>query len=293
MLLVVSFVFIVLRVSGDPVRTMMPDDTMPEIIEYYRTLWGLDRPLYEQYFRYIQSIVQGDFGISFQDSRGVVSLIIERLPATLRLGIPAYLIAVILGTGLGVVAALRHNQVIDRAVMAVAVFGFSMPNFFFGILLIIIFSVWLRVLPSSGSATPAHLVMPVITLATAHAASIARFARSSMLEILNEPYIRTARAKGLPAWHRNLYHALPNALIPIITIMGLKFGHLIAGAIVIETVFAWPGIGRLLITSVDLRDLAVVQALVLMMAASMITVNFIVDMLYGAINPQVRQSAKG
>ena len=292
MLLVVSFTFVVLRVSGDPVRTMMPDDVSVEVIEHYRALWGLDKPLWQQYLLYVRSILQGDFGISFQDNRDVVSLIVERLPATLRLGIPSYLIAVSLGTLFGVIAALKRNSPVDRSVMTVAVFGYAMPNFFLGIMLILIFSVWLRVLPSSGSTSAAHLVLPVITLATAHAASIARFARSAMLEILNEHYMRTARAKGLTIGYRTFRHALPNALIPIVTVMGLKFGHLIAGAIVIETVFAWPGIGRLLITSVDTRDLAVVQALVLMMSASMITVNFIVDILYGVINPRIRQ-AKG
>jgi len=279
---------IVLRMSGDPVRTMMPDDVSPELVEYYRQLWGLDRPMWEQYLRYVGSVLRGDFGVSFQDNRGVASLILERLPATLQLGIPSYVLAVILGTALGMIGALKRNTPMDRGVMGLAVFGYAMPNFFLGILLILGFSVWLRILPSSGNSTAAHMVLPMITLATTHAASIARFARSAMLEILNEPYMRTARAKGLPAVVRNLRHALPNALIPIVTIMGLKFGHLVAGAIVIETVFAWPGIGRLLVQSVDLRDLAVVQALVLMMAASMVAANLAVDVLYGVIDPRVR-----
>ncbi|MCR8723902.1 ABC transporter permease [Frigidibacter sp. ROC022] len=288
MLLVVSFAFVVLRLAGDPVRTMMPEDVSPKVIEHYRQLWGLDRPLWEQYLRYIGSALRGDFGVSFQDNRGVVSLIAERLPATLRLGIPAYLLAVVFGTTMGIVAALRRNSATDRGMMTIAVFGYAMPNFFLGIVLILIFSVWLRILPSSGDTRSSSIILPMITLATAHAAAIARFARSAMLEILNEPYMRTARAKGLSAMVRNLRHALPNALVPIVTIMGLKFGHLVAGAIVIETVFAWPGVGRLLIQSVDTRDLAVVQALVLMVAASMITANFLVDVFYGLIDPRVR-----
>ena len=292
LLLVVTFVFVVLRAAGDPAAALLDDDTPPDIVEYYRHLWGLDRPLHEQYYKYIVSVLHGNFGESFQDSRGVIPLIVEKIPATLQLGISAYALAIILGVSLGMVAALRRNTIIDRAAMTVAVFGYSMPNFFFGILLILIFGVWLRVLPSSGSSTLSHMILPLITLTTAHAASIARFSRSAMLEVLNEPYMRTARAKGLSNLRRNISHAFPNALIPIVTILGLKLGHLIGGAIVIETVFAWPGVGRLLISSVSVRDLAVVQALVLMIAASMVGMNLFVDFLYGLIDPRVRLSRR-
>lgn len=286
--LVVTFVFIMLRTTGEPTDTLLPDDSPPEVIEFYRKAWGLDKPLYEQYVLYFKSVFRGDLGRSFRDNRDAVLVMVERIPATLRLGCSALGLAIVCGILLGIFAALHRNSVLDRMTMALAVFGYSMPNFFLGILFIFLFAMRLRILPSAGSETFLHMIMPLITLTAAHAAGIARFSRSAMLEVLNEPYIRTARAKGLSYWRRLLRHALPNAMIPIMTIAGLKVGHLIGGAIIIETVFAWPGVGRLLVMSVASRDLAVVQVIVLMLSCSMIAANLIVDLLYGWVDPRIR-----
>jgi peptide/nickel transport system permease protein len=286
--LVVTFVFIILRITGDPADTLLPDDSPPEVVEFYRKAWGLDKPMVEQYALYFKSVFQGDLGRSFRDNREAIEVMVERIPATLRLGCAALGLAIVCGILLGIFAALHRNSLLDRTTMALAVFGYSMPNFFLGILLIFLFAMKLRMLPSAGSETFAHMIMPLVTLSAAHAAGIARFSRSAMLEVLNEPYIRTAKAKGVPYWGRLVRHALPNALIPIITVAGLKVGHLIGGAIIIETVFAWPGVGRLLVMSVATRDLAVVQAIVLMLSCSMIAANLTVDLLYGWVDPRIR-----
>jgi peptide/nickel transport system permease protein len=187
-----------------------------------------------------------------------------------------------------VLAALKRGSAIDRFAMTFAVLGYSLPNFFLGILLILVFSLQLRWLPSSGSETLWHLVMPALTLGTAHAGGIARFTRSAMLEVLNRNYMRAAKAKGVPRQRRLYRHALPNAAIPVVTHLGFRIGHLVAGAIIVETVFAWPGVGRLMISAVAARDLAVVQALVLMTALAMITANLVVDLAYGWIDPRIR-----
>ena len=204
------------------------------------------------------------------------------------MGLTAFLCSLALSIPMGVVAALNRNKPIDRFVMSFAVFGFSIPNFFFGIVLILIFSLTLRILPSSGSDTWWHLILPVLTLATHEAGTVVRFTRSSMLEVLNKPYMRTARAKGVPKRPRIQWHALPNAAIPIVTILGLRLGHLVAGSIVIESVFAWPGVGRLLVNSVASRELAVVQAILIIVATSMVFVNLFVDVLYSWIDPRLR-----
>lgn len=288
MWLVITFIFIILRVTGDPTDTLLPDDTPPEVVAFYQQAWGLDKPLHEQYVLYFKSVFQGDLGRSFRDNRDAVELVLERIPATLRLGGTALGLALLAGIMLGIVAALHRNSLMDRMTMAFAVFGYSMPNFFLGILMIYLFAMKLRILPSAGSDTFAHMILPLITITTSQAAGIARFSRSAMLEVLNEPYIRTARAKGLSYWRRLLRHAFPNAMIPIMTIAGLKVGHVIGGAIITETVFAWPGVGRLLIMSVAARDLAVVQTIVLMLSCSMITANLVVDLLYGWVDPRIR-----
>ena len=221
----------------------------------------------------------------------VIDIILERVPATLSLGLVAYLLAVLIGIPLGIVAALQRGRFVDRAIMAFSVLGFALPNFFLGILMILLFSLVLQVLPSSGTGTIWHFVMPAVTLGTFTAGTLARFTRSAMLEVLEKPYMRAAAAKGVPAVKRILFHALPNAAIPIVTIVGLNIGQLIAGAIVVETVFAWPGVGRLLVTAVSQRDLALVQGLVLFIAATMVLANLIVDLSYGLLDPRIRETA--
>lgn len=291
MWLVVTFAFIILRMSGDPIEILVGDEAEPEVIEYYRKLYGLDRPIYEQYFYYFAGIATGDLGISLSDERDVVEMVLEAIPKTLQLGSTALALSILLGVPFGIVAALNRNKPIDRLVMSFAVFGFSLPNFFLGILLILLFSLSLRVLPSSGSETLWHMIMPVITLGTSAAGSLARFARSSMLDVLNKSYMRTAAAKGVPRFRRILRHALPNAAIPLVTVLGFRIGDLISGSIITETVFAWPGVGRLLVTSVSSRDLAVVQAILLMVALTMVLANLTVDLLYGWIDPRIRTSS--
>lgn len=287
---VVTFTFVVLRTSGDPVVALLGAEAMPAEIAQFRAQWGLDQPLWVQYLRYFGQMATGHFGISYRDGRQVVDIIGERVPWTLLLGLVAYVVAAGVGIPAGIIAALNRGRFLDRAIMMFAVFGFALPNFFLGILMILLFSLVLQVLPSSGTGTIWHLVMPALTLGTFTAGSLARFTRSAMLEVLDRPYMRAAAAKGVPKWRRILQHALPNASIPIVTVIGLNLGHLIAGAIVVETVFAWPGVGRLLVQAVSSRDLAVVQALVLVMAATMVTANLVVDLVYGLLDPRIREA---
>ena len=285
---VVTFAFIVLRVSGDPVQSLLGPDATVEEIAQFREAWGLDRPLPEQYLRYVVQMASGEFGTSYRDGRSVTEIIAERVPWTVLLGLSAYVMAILVGVPAGIVAALRRGSALDRLVMGFAVFGFALPNFFLGILLILLFSLTLQWLPSSGTGSILHLLMPAATLGVYTAGTLARFTRSAMLEVLSKPYMRAAAAKGAPPLYRVLRHALPNAAIPIVTIIGLNLGALVGGAVVVETVFAWPGIGRLLVTAVTSRDLAVVQALVLLVAVTMVAANLAVDLLYGLLDPRIR-----
>ncbi|WP_316980162.1 ABC transporter permease [Shumkonia mesophila] len=291
--IVVTFVFFVLRLSGDPVLAFVGADAPPDVLLYYTKLYGFDQPLHVQYFRYVVNLFHGDFGISVAEGRDAAELVAEAVPRTVLLGGISLLISLVAGLPLGMIAALHRNKAIDRLVMSFAVFGFSIPNFFLGILLILIFSLWLRLLPSSGMGTVWHLIMPAITLSTSTVGQIARFARSSMLEVLSKPYMRTAKAKGVHRERRLRWHALPNAGIPIITIIGFRLGDLVVKSIITETVFAWPGAGRMLVVSVASRDLAVVQALLLLTAATMVVANLLVDLAYGWIDPRIRTGADG
>jgi len=288
LILAVTFVFVILRAAGDPVLAMLPDDTSPEIVEQMRQAWGLDLPIWQQYLRYWQGALQGDLGTSIYEGRPAVDLVLERIPQTLLLTVPSFFFMLIVGVPAGIWAALRRNSGVDRVIMSISVSGYSLPNFFLGILLILIFSVQLRLLPSAGSGSAAHLVMPVLTLGTAGAGVIARFVRSSMLEVMNKHYVRAAIARGVPRRIVLTRIALPNAAIPVITIVGFMIGTLIAGSIVTETVFAWPGAGRLLLDAVSSRDLAVVQVGVMLIATSMIVTNFTVDMVYFLVDPRLR-----
>lgn len=289
---VVTFVFFVLRLTGDPTDQLLPDDIAPEIADYYRALWGLDRPVWEQYVRYFQAAVQGDFGVSFRNGLPAIDIIWQRVPKTLELGAATFATALLIGIPLGILAALHRDRWVDRVTMSFAVFGFSMPNFFLGILLILLFALQLRMLHSSGYGTWQHMVMPVFTLATAFAGAIARYTRSAMLEVLSQDYMRTAEAEGARLGVRVWRHALPNAAVPIVTIVGFSLGGMIGGAVITENVFAWPGVGRLLTNSVGDRDLAVVQGIVMLVAATMVVANLLVDLAYGWLDPRVRVGAK-
>jgi peptide/nickel transport system permease protein len=285
--LIVTTVFVVLRLSGDPAVYVLGLEVAPEALDAFREQWGLNKPIWEQYLVFIQNVSHGDFGQSLMEGREAMTAVLARMPKTMLLmGITA-LATFLIGIPAGIYSALHHNSWVDRTTMAVTVASFSLPNFVTGIFLIVIFSIVLGWLPTSGSESWAHLVMPVITMATAEAAVFARFTRSAMLEVLKQPYMRTALAKGLP-WHRAVrWHALPNTAIPTVTIAGFFVGSLIAGGVVTENVFAWPGVGRLLVASVENRDLAVVQVIVMLIAASMVTTNLVVDLLYGWLDPRI------
>ena len=286
LLICMTLVFVVLRVSGDPATVLLPDDAPLEVQQEYRRQWGLDRPLPEQYLRYIAGLTEGRLGISFAEQRPAREVVLERLPNTLLLGGCAILFALAIGLPLGLLAALRHNTWLDRAAMGFAVLGFSLPSFFLAILLILLFSLKLRVLPSAGSDTWAHLVMPVAALGAGLMGKIARFARTSMLEVVAQPYIRAARAKGVFPLRVILVHALPNAAVPILMFLGIEIGLILTGAVVTETIFAWPGLGRVLVTAVGQRDLPVVQAAILLIALIMVLSNLMVDFIHAAIDPR-------
>lgn len=292
LLVVATAVFIMMRFSGDPVSALAGPDATPELIAQISARWGFDRPLHEQFWSYLTGIIRGDFGLSVRTYDPAFQVFLERVPATLLLGLTSLALAIMIGMPLGIIAAVNQHTAFDRFVMALSVLGFSMPNFFLGILLILLFALQLQLLPSFGAGTWQHLVLPTVTLALSSAGAIARFSRSCMLDVLNQPYIAAARARGIKSDRRTLIHALPNASIPLVTILGLRFGDLIAGAIIVETVFAWPGVGRLLASSVAVRDLAVVQVIVLATALTMIIANLAVDLLYGLLDPRIRRTAK-
>ena len=289
--LVVSFAFVVLRLSGDPAMTIMSPEAPPEAIAAFRTAWGLDRPVWEQYFSYFGAILHGELGQSMRDGRPAMAVVLERIPATLMLTIPALIVKVGIGVPAGVFAALYRNSWIDRLVMALAVAGFTVPSFVLGLILVLIFAVSLGWLPSGGQDSWRNIILPVITMSLGGAGVLARFTRSAMLEVLGQPYIRTATAKGVPWAAVVRGHALPNAAIPTVTIVGFMVGALIAGAVVVESVFSGPGVGRVLVVAVANRDLAVVQCILLLVAATMVSANFIVDLLYGVLDPRLRSAA--
>ena len=283
----VTAVFLALRLAGDPAEIMLSVETPPDVRAHYREIWGLDRPLVEQYLRYLGSVARGDFGLSFGDDRPAFAAVADALPKTFLLGGCALMLALLIGMPLGILAALRHNSAVDRFAMAVAVLGYAIPIFFLGILLILLFALKLRILPSAGSETPWHLILPVVTLALPLAGRLARFSRTATLEVLGKPFIRAARARGVMPLSVVLRHALPNAAVPLLMFIGIEIGHILAGSAVVETIFAWPGIGRLLVDSVTTRDLAVVQAVILTVTVVMVAANLLVDILHILIDPRL------
>lgn len=283
----VSVVFVVLRLSGDPADVLLPEDTPAEVKADYRERWGLNLSIPEQYTRYVGAVVKGDLGISFADGRTALAVVAEAVPNTLLLAASALTLALAVGLTLGIVAALHRNTLVDRIVMGIAVLGFSMPTFFLGILLILLFALTLRWLPSSGTETWWHLVMPTLTLAAGLIGKVARFTRTAMLEVLGQPYIRTARAKGVPHLPVLLRHAIPNAATPLLMFLGIEVGLLFAGAAVTETIFAWPGVGRLLVTSAAARDLPVIQTGILFVALVIILSNLMVDVMHSLLDPRI------
>jgi len=282
---VISFFFI--HLSGDPVMLMLPADASNQEIEDLREQLGFNDPIYVQYLRFAWQALRGDFGESMYYKVPAMQLILERLPASLELALAAMLIALAVAVPIGIISAVRRGSLLDMGSMLGALFGLSMPHFWLGIMMILIFSVKLGWLPTSGRGTLAHLIMPSVALGLSLMAMFARLTRSVMLEVLSLDYIRTARSKGLKERIVIAKHAFKNALIPLVTIAGMQFGFLLGGTVIIETVFAWPGVGRLVVQAIFNRDYPLVQAIVLVLAVIFVAVNFIVDMLYMYLDPQI------
>lgn len=282
-------IFVLLRLSGDPVVLMLPEDATRAQIDQLRTHLGLDRPIMEQYFIFLGQLIQGDFGESLRyTNQAVLPLVLERLPATLQLSSAALLIAVLISLPAGIIAALNKNRWPDTVATLFAILGEAMPGFWLGMMLILAFSVSLGWLPVSGRDGLESLILPAITLGTSMAAILTRLMRSSLLEVWSQDYVRTAFAKGLTNRKVLLKHAVRNALISYTTILGLQIAALMAGAVVTEQVFAWPGVGLLAVQAVNSRDMAVVQAIVIIVAVIVMLANLLVDLLYTAIDPRIR-----
>lgn len=285
---VTILVFLMIHfLPGDPAFFLAPPEATLEEVERIRKSLGLDRPLYEQYVTFITNVLKGEFGRSIITGHKVSELLWPAYMNTLILSVFAISISIILGISLGVLASLNPNTLLDQTVMSVSLIGVSMPVFWLGLLLIELFAVKLRLLPAGGSGSPAHLILPSLTLGILGSAYIARVTRASMLEVLNRDYVRTARAFGLPEWRVILVYSLRNALIPVITVAGLIFGYMMAGAVLTESVFAYPGLGRLIVNSIFARDYPVVQAGLLVISITFVLVNIGVDVLYAFLNPKV------
>jgi glutathione transport system permease protein len=289
LLIVAVFVFFFVHLlPGDPARLAAGAEADPETVELVRRDLGLDKPMLEQFTRFVGGALRGDFGHSIRTKRPVIDEIADRFPYTLKLTLAAMGWSVLFGLVIGVVAAVKRNRWQDRLGMTLAVSGISFPSFALGLLLMMVFAVGLGWLPTVGADSWRHYVLPSLTLGAGVAAVMARFTRSSFVDILHEDYIRTARAKGVSETGVVLKHGLRNALIPVVTMMGLQFGFLLGGSIVVEKVFNWPGMGRLLVDAVEMRDYPVIQAEVLLFSLQFILINLIVDLLYGLINPTIR-----
>lgn len=280
--------FVLNIVPGDPVRTMMGDMADEQTIEQVRHTMGLDRPVPEQYATWFSNMVRGDFGTSYTQNKSVALLMGNAFAVTVRLAGFAYLFALALGLAVGIVSAVCHGRAADRILMALSIFGISAPSFWVAIIIQIIFALNLRWFPLSGVKTAAAFVLPVIALGTRYAASIARVTRTSMLDVLNQDYMRTAEAKGLRKWSIVMVHGLRNALIPIITIAGTQLGDIFTGSILIESVFAMPGMGKLLLDAINARDLPLIEGGVMYIAIICVVVYLLVDILYAVVDPRIR-----
>ena len=291
MLGVITIVFILLHVSGDPASLLVTQDATRQDMERIRQAYGLDRPLSVQYASFIEHVARGDLGYSYRQGVPVTELIAGHLGATFELALASLAVAIVLGVAFGMAAAVRRGSVFDTAAMTVALFGTSMPSFWLGLLLIIVFGVKLGWLPVSGYGDLTHLIMPAFVLGGFYAAQVSRLTRTSLLEVLAQDYIRTGRAKGLAGHVVLVKHALRNAALPILTVLGLSFGQMLGGAIIVESIFAWPGMGRLAVQAVLGRDFPVVQGAAIVGAAVFLAVNLTVDLVYGWADPRLRSTA--
>jgi ABC-type dipeptide/oligopeptide/nickel transport system permease component len=285
---VVALTFVLGRLTGDPVALLLPQTATMEDYERIRASLGLDQPLPVQFAIYLRDLAVGDFGRSIQSNRPALDVVLARIPATLELGVPALIISVALGVPLGIWCAQRRGGLFDQFVMSASLAGQSLPSFFIGILLILLFGVRLGWLPTFGRDSFAHFILPTVVLTLYPLAFIVRLTRTSVLEVLNENYIQTARAKGLHPRRVTYLHALRNALIPVVTVIGLQIAAIISGSAIVETVFAWPGIGQLAVLSIGARDYPVIQTIVLISAAAFGLTNMVVDVLYTLLDPRIR-----
>jgi peptide/nickel transport system permease protein len=286
--LVSLVVFFIGRISGDPITILSPLDASSEDMDALRQRLGLDRSLVVQYAFFAGNALKGDFGTSIWQQQPALTLIVQRIPATLQLTAAAMLIAIGLGIPLGILAALKRGSLLDRGTTVLAVLAQSVPNFWLGISMILVFAVTLQWLPSSGRGSMEHLLMPAVTLSANALAQIARLTRSGMLDVLSQDFVRTASAKGLRRRIVVLRHAFPNAALPIATVVGLQVANMLGGSIVVESIFAWPGLGQLAILAILRRDYPLIQATVLFVAAVVLLVNLMVDLSYGLLDPRIR-----
>ena len=285
----VSFVvFFILHLTGDPALVLLPPDASAEDVQRFREVMGFNDPFVVQYGRFLSGALRGDFGQSVRHGESAFTLVVERMPATFELAGAALVVALVLAIPAGIVSAVRRNTMLDYISTVVALLGQSMPTFWLGIMLILVFSVQFNLLPSSGRGGLGHLILPAITLGLFTTARITRLTRSGMLEVLSQDYIRTARAKGVSGPPVVWKHALKNAAIPIVTIVGIELGTLLGGSVITETIFAWPGVGRLSVQAIYNRDYPVVQAAVFLLSSTFVLVNLAVDVLYTYLDPRIR-----
>ncbi|MEM7026906.1 MAG: nickel ABC transporter permease [Pseudomonadota bacterium] len=286
---VTTLVFLLIHmVPGDPVEVMLGESARPADRAALESALGLDRPLFQQWIQFIQGVLVFDLGESLHSRQAVSEILLERIPATLILSLTSLFVAIMIAFPLGMMAAINRDSLWDRLAMVVAMLGVSIPNFVMGPILMLIFALWLGWFPVNGNEGWSSLVLPSLTLGTALAAILSRMIRASLLEVLQEDYIRSARARGLSKHKIYWQHALSNALLPVVTVLGLQFGALLAGAVITETIFSWPGIGQLLIESIQKRDYPIVQACVLLISATYVMVNLVTDLSYTLIDPRVR-----
>lgn len=287
-----TLVFVLVRVTGDPIGWMLPDGASTAAQQELRESMHLDEPIIKQYWDSFVDLLQGDMGKSYYYKQNVTTIYQERLRNTFMLAVPSFLIAVFLGIAFGIIAALKQNTIFDRSLMTVMIVGHTIPSFCLGIILILILSVQFQLLPTFGTGSFKNMIMPMLTLAWGPMSSIARLTRGSLLDVMTKEYIDGARMKGLSERVVMVKHALRNSLISVVTVMGVQIGHMISGAVVVETVFSWSGMGQMLVTSAKQRDFPTVQYGILLVAASVTFVNILVDISYGFLNPKIRESFK-
>ncbi len=287
--LAVTAVFVGLRLSGDPAQALLGPEASSESVAALRRAWGLDDPIAVQYGRYVWRLAHGDFGLSLRERRPATAVVLQRVPATIQLGLSALGLATVVGVALGTLAAFRAGRTLDRLIVAFAALGQGTPNFVLGLLLILLFTYYLGLMPSGGREAATSLILPTITLASFSTASLTRFTRSALLEVLRADYVRTALAKGLSPRRVLVDHIGRNAALTVVTVLGLQLAVAIAGAVVTETIFAWPGMGRLIADAAQLRDFPVVQFGVFLIVLSVVTINLLTDLTYGFLDPRIRE----